>query len=60
MGGLICVSVDRFRLPEVLSSVVFDIKYIAQWLNTIAEEKNVNFSQILQDALKPHLGLKQP
>lgn len=30
---------------------------IPQWLNTIAEEKNVNFSQVLQAALKEQLGI---
>jgi len=31
---------------------------IPAWLNTIAEENNVNFSSILQDALKGHLGIQ--
>ena len=30
---------------------------IPQWLNKIAEENNVNFSQVLQTALKEHLGI---
>ena len=32
---------------------------IPQWLNDIAEENKINFSQILQDALKQTLGIKQ-
>ena len=28
---------------------------IPQWLNTLAEQNNVNFSQVLQNALKEHL-----
>jgi predicted RNase H-like HicB family nuclease len=28
-----------------------------QWLKSLAEEKNVNFSQLLQSALKEHLGI---
>lgn len=32
---------------------------IPQWLNDIAEEHKINFSQILQDALKQTLGIKQ-
>ena len=28
---------------------------IPEWLNTLAEEKNVNFSQVLQNALKENL-----
>lgn len=31
---------------------------IPNWLNTMAEEAGVNFSQILQDALKARLGLQ--
>ena len=30
---------------------------IPQWLNTAAEERGVNFSQVLQDALKKELQL---
>jgi len=30
---------------------------IPQWLNKIAEENHVNFSQVLQNALKEHLGI---
>jgi len=30
---------------------------IPQWLNKIAEESHVNFSQVLQSALKTHLGI---
>ncbi|MCR4437311.1 MAG: type II toxin-antitoxin system HicB family antitoxin [Eubacteriales bacterium] len=30
---------------------------IPKWLNDIAEHNNVNFSQVLQSALKEHLGI---
>ena len=30
---------------------------IPQWLNTAAEKRNINFSQVLQDALRRQLGL---
>lgn len=30
---------------------------IPQWLNKIAEQNNINFSQVLQNALKDQLGL---
>ncbi|MCX7568721.1 type II toxin-antitoxin system HicB family antitoxin [Tumebacillus sp. DT12] len=33
---------------------------IPQWLNDMAEEHNVNFSQVLQDALKQTLGVVDP
>ena len=31
---------------------------IPEWLNALAESQNVNFSQVLQEALKEKLGLK--
>ena len=31
---------------------------IPEWLNVLAESQNVNFSQVLQEALKEKLGLK--
>lgn len=30
---------------------------IPKWLNDLAEKENINFSQVLQDALKQNLGL---
>lgn len=33
---------------------------IPNWLNTMAERENVNFSQILQEALIEKLGLEKP
>ena len=32
---------------------------IPKWLNKVAEDEKVNFSQILQDALKQRLGLNE-
>lgn len=32
---------------------------IPQWLNELAEDNKVNFSQILQQGLKDHLGVKE-
>lgn len=31
---------------------------IPKWLNDLAEENRINFSHVLQDALKNHLGIK--
>ncbi|ABP67691.1 protein of unknown function UPF0150 [Caldicellulosiruptor saccharolyticus DSM 8903] len=31
---------------------------IPQWLNMLAEKHNINFSQVLQEALKDKLGIK--
>lgn len=33
---------------------------IPKWLSDIAEERGVNYSQILQNALKEHLGVGEP
>ena len=32
---------------------------IPKWLNKMAEDENVNFSQLLQDALKQRLGINE-
>ena len=32
---------------------------IPQWLNQLAEAQNVNFSQVLQSALKEYLKIKR-
>jgi len=33
---------------------------IPQWLDDLAKEHRVNYSQLLQDALKKHLGAEEP
>lgn len=33
---------------------------IPKWLNDLAEQKNVNFSHVLQNALKSYLGVNEP
>ena len=33
---------------------------LPSWLNERAEKEGVNFSQVLQEGLKTHLGIKQP
>lgn len=42
--------VETFAVKKTLT--------IPQWLNKLAEEKKVNFSQVLQAALKEQLGIK--
>jgi hypothetical protein len=32
---------------------------IPQWLNNLAIEKNIDFSQVLQSALKEQLGIRK-
>lgn len=45
---------------QMLSKAVKKTLTIPQWLNEIAEEKKVNYSQILQSALKEYLDVKEP
>lgn len=33
---------------------------IPKWINDLAEENNINFSQVLQEALKERLNIKDP
>lgn len=54
---------------EVLGLVLYDNELdeqavkktltIPQWLNKMAEAKNVNFSRVLQTALKEYLGVRK-
>lgn len=45
---------------ELRNKVVKKTLTIPRWLNDIAEKHDVNFSHMLQDALKHHLGVKDP
>jgi predicted RNase H-like HicB family nuclease len=44
-------AVDNVSIKKTLT--------IPQWLNTIAVRENVNFSQVLQEALKDYLNIKE-
>jgi len=44
-------AVENFSVKKTLS--------IPQWLNKLAIENNINFSQVLQSALKEHLGIRE-
>jgi predicted RNase H-like HicB family nuclease len=57
--SLISIDLDEFS-KKYANKAVKKTLTIPAWLNTVAEENNVNFSQILQDALTKHLGIKQP
>lgn len=57
--SLISVDLDEFS-KKYANKAVKKTLTIPAWLNTVAEENNLNFSQILQDALTRHLGIKQP
>lgn len=43
---------------ELANKAIKKTLTIPKWLNDAAEEKKINFSQVLQTALKDYLGLK--
>ncbi|MCI9225000.1 MAG: type II toxin-antitoxin system HicB family antitoxin [Acutalibacter sp.] len=53
---LIDVYMPSIRLAHVNRSVNRTVTLPA-WLNAAAQEKNINFSQVLQDGLKQRLGV---
>ena len=55
---LVDVFMPSVRMAEVNRSVNRTVTLPA-WLNAAALERNVNFSQVLQDALRTQLGLSQ-
>jgi predicted RNase H-like HicB family nuclease len=54
---LIEVWMPPFR-HELENKAVKKTLTIPKWLDDLAKEYNVNYSQILQDALKKHLGVR--
>lgn len=44
-------AIENYSVKKTLS--------VPQWLNRIAEQNNINFSQVLQAALKERLGLER-
>ena len=56
--SLISVDLDEYSKKFGTKAVKKNLT-IPAWLNTLAEKKNVNFSQVLQDALAEYLGLDQ-
>ncbi len=55
---LVDVYMPSIRMAKVNRSVNRTVTLPA-WLNAAALEKNINFSQVLQDALKKNLGMVQ-
>lgn len=55
--SLIGVDLDEYSLKHGNRAVKKTLT-IPAWLNTIAEENNVNFSQVLQGPLKDQLGIQ--
>lgn len=56
--NLVTVDVTEYAKSHFEKSVKKTLS-IPAWLNTAALEQNVNFSQLLQNALKEYLGLKK-
>lgn len=54
--GLIEVWMPAFR-ESIESKAVKKTLTIPKWLNDLAEKENVNFSHLLQSAIKNHLGI---
>ena len=56
--GVILVRANmRLARLEIRNKAVKKTLTIPQWLDEVATERHVNFSQVLQDALKKYLGL---
>lgn len=55
--NLIMLDIDEFQEKNGAHSVRKNCT-IPAWLNTFAENKGINFSQVLQDALKEKLGIE--
>lgn len=45
---------------EMANRAVKKTLTIPQWLNDIAEKNKINYSHLLQNALKQHLGVSEP
>jgi len=56
---LVEVFMPAIRLAEVNKSVNRTVTLPA-WLDSVAKEKDVNFSRLLQDALITHLDISKP
>ncbi|KFI34510.1 antitoxin HicB, partial [Peptococcaceae bacterium SCADC1_2_3] len=55
--NLVIADTEKYR-RENSNRAIKKTLSIPSWLNAKAEQSGVNFSQMLQDALKEHLGYK--
>lgn len=51
------LDIDDYAIKHSSKSIKKTLS-VPQWLNALAESKGVNFSKVLQNALKAELGLK--
>jgi len=54
---LVLISVSKKAVQEVGQKSVKKTLSIPKWLNDLGEKHDVNYSQLLQEALKQHLGV---
>lgn len=54
--SLIAIDLDEYS-QKYGNKAIKKTLTLPAWLNTIAEKNNVNFSQVLQDALREQLGI---
>lgn len=52
------IDIDEYR-KKYNNKAVKKTLTIPMWLNTLSEKDNINFSQILQEALKEKLGIDE-
>ena len=55
--ALIDIDIDAYRRAQDNRAVKKNLT-LPSWLNEIAEREGINFSQVLQEALKERLGIK--
>jgi predicted RNase H-like HicB family nuclease len=54
--NLICIDLDEYAQKHGNKAIKKTLT-IPAWLNTVAEKAGVNFSQVLQEALRERLGI---
>jgi predicted RNase H-like HicB family nuclease len=61
--GAFVVPIEAYMIPirdSMANKAISKTVTLPRWLNDLAEEKRVNFSGVLQTALKQHLGVLEP
>ncbi len=59
-GGFVCL-IEAVMPPirdKVANKAINKTLTLPKWLNDLGEKRKVNFSHLLQDALKNHLGVR--
>lgn len=54
--SFVSIDMDEYR-KRTNNKAIKKTLTIPSWLNTLAEKNNINFSQVLQEALKEKLGI---